>query len=123
MEKRDHRIPGEDHPITIEEARNRFTVKANGSVVADSQATLTLNEAGYPPVQYFPAADVDMSLLRSSATSSYCPYKGDATYFDIVGPDSDVKDAIWTYEDPYPEVKEIAGYLAFYPDRVEITSS
>jgi uncharacterized protein (DUF427 family) len=123
MEKREPKIPGPDHPITIEAARKRFTVKANGNVVADSTATLTLNEADYPPVQYFPIADVDKSLLKSSVTSSYCPYKGDATYYSIVGPDSDIKDAIWTYVDPYPEMKAIAGYLAFYPDRVEITSS
>jgi uncharacterized protein (DUF427 family) len=123
MEEREHKIPGPDHPITIEVARERFTVKANGNLVADSTATLTLKEAGYPPVQYFPMADVDESSLRSSATSSYCPYKGDATYYSIVGPDSEIKDAIWTYVDPYPEMKAIGGYLAFYPDRVEITSS
>ena len=123
MDNHERKVPGPDHPITIEAARRRFTVTANGRVVADSTATLTLNEAGHPPVQYFPMADVDELLVRSSPTSSYCPYKGEATYYSIVGAGSDIKDAIWTYGDPYPEVNAIAGHLAFYTDLVEITSS
>jgi uncharacterized protein (DUF427 family) len=121
MDTQEEKIPGPDHPITIEATGKRFVVKANGRVVANSTATLTLNEAGYPPVQYFPIADIDESLLRSSPASTYCPYKGDATYYSIVGPGRDIDDAIWTYTDPYPDVQAIAGYLAFYPDLVEIT--
>jgi uncharacterized protein (DUF427 family) len=122
MDTRERKIPGPDHPITIEATRRPFVVRANGKVVADSTATLTLNEAGYPPVQYVPIVDIDESLLRPSATSSYCPYKGDATYYSIVGSGLDIQDAIWTYVDPYPDVQAIAGYLAFYPNLVEITS-
>jgi len=120
METREPRIPGPEHPITIEATDQRFVVRANGQVVADSSATLTLQEAAYPPVQYFPLADVDETLLRGSSTSTYCPYKGDASYYSIAGPEGDIEDAVWTYVDPYPAVSAIAGYLAFYPNRVSI---
>jgi uncharacterized protein (DUF427 family) len=123
MNTRERKMPGPDHPITIEATPKRFVVQANGRVVAESTATLTLSEAGYPPVQYFPMIDVDESLLRPSPTSTYCPYKGDATYYSIVGSGGDIEDALWTYVDPYPEVRAIAGYLAFYPDQAEVTSS
>jgi uncharacterized protein (DUF427 family) len=122
MDTREQKIPGPDHPITIEATGRRIIVRARGVVVADSTATLTLHEAGYPPVHYFPIRDVDQTWLRPSSTSTYCPYKGNASYYSIAGPDGEVVDAIWTYEDAYPAVMAIAGYLAFYPDRVEITS-
>jgi uncharacterized protein (DUF427 family) len=115
-------IPGPDHPITIETSGQRFVVRSGDRVVADSSATLTLREAAYPPVQYFPMADVDQALLRPSATSTYCPFKGDASYYSVAGPDGDVEDAIWTYAEPYPAVEAIAGYLAFYPHHVDISS-
>jgi uncharacterized protein (DUF427 family) len=121
METREPMIPGPDHPITIEPSVQRFIVRSEGRVVADSTATLTLQEADYPPVQYFPIADVDEALLEGSSTSTYCPFKGDASYYDLVG--SKVADAVWTYRDPYPAVAQIAGHLAFYPDRVTISTS
>jgi uncharacterized protein (DUF427 family) len=122
MDNRERKIPGPDHPITIEATEKRFVVRAGGKVVADSAATLTLKEGGYPPVQYFPIEDVDQELLRPSPTSTYCPYKGDATYYTIFVAGRGIEDAIWTYVDPYPAVKEIAGYLAFYPNLVEVTA-
>jgi uncharacterized protein (DUF427 family) len=121
MESRAELIPGPDHLITIEATGDRVVVRANGRIVADSTAALTLREAGYPPVQYIPIRDVDETLLRSSSTTSYCPYKGDASYYSISLPDGDLEDAIWTYRHPYPAVDAIADHLAFYPDRVEIT--
>jgi uncharacterized protein (DUF427 family) len=123
METREKKIPGPDHPITTETSGERFVVRSGDRVVADSTATLTLREAAYPPVQYFPLADVAEAVLRPSATSTYCPFKGDASYYSVVGPDGEVEDAIWTYLEPYPAVEAIGGYLAFYPDRVDISSS
>jgi uncharacterized protein (DUF427 family) len=123
METRTHKIPGREHPITIEPAGRRIIVRVGDRVVADTTAALTLHEAGYPPVHYIPIEDVDQSLLRSGPTSTYCPYKGDASYYSIVGPDAEIEDAIWTYEHPYPAVEAIAGHLAFYADRVEITET
>jgi uncharacterized protein (DUF427 family) len=122
METRERRTPGPDHPITIEPTSRRFVVRVEGRVVADSTATLTLKESTYPPVQYFPLADVDETLLVPSPTSTYCPFKGDASYFSIAGPHGQIDDAIWTYAEPFPAVAQIGGYLAFYVDRVDVAS-
>lgn len=108
--------PGPAHPITITPTRGRVTVTVNGSVVAESTEALTLQESNYPAVQYLPLSDVDRSRLTRSATASYCPYKGDAAYYHV----DDVEDVIWTYEQPYPAVADIAGRVAFYPDKAEI---
>ena len=110
------KIPGPDHPIAIAPTKGRVVVKAGGRVLADSRAALSLREASYPPVQYIPRTDADMSLLRPSTHTTHCPYKGDCSYFDIVG---GAANAVWSYEQPFPAVAEIAGHLAFYPNRVE----
>ena len=123
METRTPRIPGREHPITIEPAGQRIVVRVGDRVVADTTAALTLREAGYRPVHYIPMMDVDQTVLRASSTSTYCPYKGDASYYTIVGPNGELADAIWTYEHPYAAVESIAGHLAFYADRVEISET
>ena len=112
--------PGPDHPITIERNPNRVVVTVAGNVIADTTKALVLREARYGAVQYIPREDVNMALLKRSQTQSYCPYKGDASYFGIpVGGERSI-DAIWTYETPYEAVAPIKEYLAFYPDKVEI---
>ena len=123
MPTRTPKIPGPDHPITIEPARHRIVVRVHDQVVADTTAALTLREAGYRPVHYIPIGDVDQTMLRSSPTKTYCPYKGDASYYSIAVPDGVVEDAIWTYEHPYAAVAPIAGHLAFYADRTQITEA
>jgi uncharacterized protein (DUF427 family) len=113
------KIPGPDHPIAIAPTPVRIVVKLAGRVVADTMAALALREASYPPVQYIPRKDVDMSLLTRTDHTTYCPYKGECAYYSIPlgGPVS--ANAVWTYENPYPAVAEIKDYLAFYPDRVD----
>jgi uncharacterized protein (DUF427 family) len=124
METRTPRLPSPDHPITISPTDAQVVVRTpEGQAVATSAQALTLSEADYPPVQYIPVSDVDMSLLRSTTTSTYCPYKGDASYYSIDTPDGGIQDAVWTYEHPHPAMAAIAGHLAFYPDKVEITIS
>jgi uncharacterized protein (DUF427 family) len=113
--------PGPDHPITIERSPNRVQARAGDTLLADTTNALTLVEANYPPVQYIPRADVDMAQLTRSAHATYCPYKGDAAYFDIVALGKQGKNAVWTYEQPYPAVAEIAQHLAFYPNIVSVT--
>lgn len=113
------RIPGPDHPITIAPQGGRVTVTVAGRTVADTRRALTLAEASYPAVQYIPREDVDMSQLTPTAHTSHCPYKGDANYFSIPGGGPRSENAVWTYETPYEAVAEIAGYLAFYPNRVD----
>jgi uncharacterized protein (DUF427 family) len=113
-------IPGPDHPITIEPSSAHIVVSAGSTVVADSANALTLREASYAPVYYVPLSDIDSELLESSDTTSYCPYKGEASYYSVRTGDGVVKDAIWFYDEPYDAVSEIAGHVAFYPDRVQI---
>jgi uncharacterized protein (DUF427 family) len=113
------KIPGPDHPITIERNRKRVVVRVGGTVLADSRDALILREAGYPAVQYIPRKDVDMTLLERSAHSTYCPYKGDAAYFSIPSAGERARNAVWTYEAPYDAVTDIKDHLAFYPDRVD----
>ena len=111
--------PGPDHPITITPNPNRIIVTVAGRVVADTHRALTLEEASYPPVQYIPRRDVDMALLARTDHATYCPYKGEASYFSIpLGGERSVN-AIWTYESAYPAVAAIRDHLAFYPDRVD----
>jgi uncharacterized protein (DUF427 family) len=113
------KVPGPDHPLTIEPNPARVVVSAAGRVLLDSRGALTLREAAYPPVQYLPRADVDMTLLARSEHTSYCPYKGECSYFSIpLGGERSVN-AVWSYEAPYAAVAAIKGYLAFYPDRVD----
>ena len=111
--------PGPNHPITIEPTAGHVTVTVAGRTIADTRSALTLRESSYAPVQYVPRSDVNLALLERSSTSTYCPYKGDASYFDVVIGGDRRSDAIWTYENAYPAVAKIAGYLAFYPDRVD----
>ncbi len=113
--------PSAKHPITIEPTEGRVVVRIGDRVVADSRHALTLQESTYHAVQYIPIADVDASVLRRTDTSSYCPFKGDASYYSVETPDGTVDDVIWTYEKPYAAVSEIADHLAFYTDRAELT--
>jgi uncharacterized protein (DUF427 family) len=113
------KVPGPDHPITIQRNMHRVVVKVAGHVVADTRDALTLREAKYPAVQYIPRKDVDMTLLERSIHASYCPYKGDASYYSIpVGGDRSLN-AVWTYETPFEAMAQIKDYVAFYPDRVD----
>ena len=114
--------PSEAHPITVEPTGKHVTVRVNGEIVADTDNALTLQESTYPAVQYIPRGDVVQSALRDSGTETYCPFKGEASYFHVVtGSGDTVEDAIWTYEAPYPAVAAIAGHVAFYPDKAVVT--
>ncbi|MGO4565937.1 DUF427 domain-containing protein [Rhizobium sp. 2YAF20] len=113
------KIPNIDHPISIEPAPSHVVVSVGGRVIADSRNALLLKEASYPAVLYIPRADVDMSLLARTDHSTYCPYKGDCSYYSVPAGGERSKNAIWTYETPYDAVAEIKDHMAFYPDRVD----
>jgi uncharacterized protein (DUF427 family) len=113
------KIPGPNHPITIERSLKRIVISIAGTVLADSRDALILREAGYPAVQYIPRKDVNMTLLERSAHTTYCPYKGDCAYFNIPSGGEHAINAVWTYEAPYEAVAAIRDCLAFYPDRVD----
>jgi uncharacterized protein (DUF427 family) len=117
---REIKQPGPDHPITITPTSARVVVGVNGVIVADTTSALTLQESTYPAALYIPLADIDPALLKRTETSTYCPFKGDASYYTLTLPDGDLTDVIWTYEQPYEAVAAIAGHAAFYTDRVEM---
>ncbi|TXE57529.1 DUF427 domain-containing protein [Serratia ureilytica] len=112
------KIPGPDHPITLTRHPTRVVVRGVGQILADSRHVLILQEANYPPVFYFPREDVNMALLQQNEHVSYCPYKGDCSYFSLTlnGPQGD--NVAWSYEMPYNAVVAIKDHLAFYPDKV-----
>ncbi len=119
MADRPVKQPSPDHPITIEANPARVVVTVAGRVLADTQEALTLREADYPPVQYIPLSDVDESLLEATEHGTYCPYKGNASYYSIPIAGERANNAVWTYETPLPAVAEIRDHVAFYPDRVD----
>ena len=119
MSAKPMKIPGPDHPITIEPASSRIVVTVGGQTVADSRKALVLREASYPAVFYIPRADADMALLTRTDHESHCPYKGEAAYFSIPAGGPRAVNAIWSYEAPHAAVAAIKDHLAFYPDRVD----
>jgi len=118
------KIPDASHPITVSPTGSTVTVRVGGVTVASTSRALSLAEASYPVVQYIPLEDVDQGLLSRTATRTYCPYKGDASYYSLTTPDGRTEaDLIWAYEQPYDAAKEIAGHVAFYPNRAEVAVS
>jgi len=113
------KIPGPDHAISIEPNRSRVVVKVGGKIIADTSDALTLREASYPAVQYIRRRDVDMAALTRSEHITYCPYKGDASYYSIRARGDRSLNAVWTYETPFEAMAQIKDYVAFYPDRVD----
>ena len=111
--------PGPDHPITVTPNPAHIVVTVAGKVVADTRRALTLQESTYPAVQYIPIEDVERSLLERTDTATYCPFKGDASYYSIPAGGPKSVDAIWVYEHPHAAVAEIKNHVAFYPDRVD----
>ena len=114
------KTPGPDHPITVTPAARRWRAKFAGHVIADSADALILQEANYPPVVYFPRADVSMSYMTRTDRATYCPYKGDAAYYTLLMDGQLAENVVWTYELPYPAMEQIAERLAFYTDKVEV---
>jgi uncharacterized protein (DUF427 family) len=113
--------PGPGHPITIAPTGKTVVVRVGGQVIAESDRALTLEEAGYGPVQYVPLEDVDDAVLTPTEHETYCPYKGDASYYSVTTPDGELENVIWTYEQPFEAVAGIAGHAAFYTDRLQVS--
>src|SRR5438128_3739631 len=119
MADRPEKIPAPAHPISIETNPSRVVVTVGGKIIADTRNALTLREAAYPPVQYVPRRDVDMTALTRSEHTTYCPYKGNASYYSIpAGGDRSIN-AVWSYEVPFEATAQIKDYFAFYPNRVD----
>jgi uncharacterized protein (DUF427 family) len=128
-----HRIePGPDQesvwdfprPPRIEPVTDRLTVEIGGIVVADTVRGLRVLETSQAPAYYFPPGDVDDTVLRPSSTSTFCEWKGRASYVDVViprtgAPDRVVADAAWTYRSPTEPFASIVDHLAFYAARAD----
>ncbi|MFE0026634.1 DUF427 domain-containing protein [Amycolatopsis sp. NPDC059021] len=120
MADKEVRIPGPDHPITVEPNPGRVVVTAGGHVVADSGNALTLRESTYPAVHYIPREDVDFGVLERTEHTTYCPYKGDAAYYSFSADGESVENGVWTYEAPYDAVAPIKDHVAFYATKFTI---
>ena len=106
--------------IEIRPATGTFSIRAGGAVLGETSRALELREEGYEPVVYVPRADLAMAFLDPSETRTSCPHKGEASYFHIVSESETIRDAGWSYENPKDAVAEIAGHIAFYPDKVTV---
>ncbi|HEY0105408.1 MAG TPA: DUF427 domain-containing protein [Rhizomicrobium sp.] len=114
------KLPGPDHPITITPVSDRVVVRFAGAVVADTRHALELRESTYPAVLYIPRGDAVMAHFAPTAHKTHCPYKGDASYFDLAAAGTRAANAVWSYEAPYPAMAAIEDHLAFYPQQVSI---
>lgn len=114
------KLPGPDHPITIAANPHRVRVLFGGHLIADTGGALTLKEASYKPIQYIPRDDASLTHLTRTDHHTYCPYKGEATYYSIVRDGQVAENAVWSYEAPYPAMSAIKGFLGFYPGQVEV---
>jgi uncharacterized protein (DUF427 family) len=106
--------------MTITPAGGTVTIRANGAVIGETKRALELHEGSYGAVIYVPREDMAMALLDASAKQTTCPHKGKASYYSIVTPEGTLTDAVWSYESPIEHATDIAGYLAFYTDRVTV---
>jgi uncharacterized protein (DUF427 family) len=114
--------PTAEYPITVAPTRRHVMVRVRGEVVADTDGALTLEESRHPAVQYIPMKDVVQDMLTRTDTASYCPFKGNASYYSVTTAAGDtVEDAVWTYAQPLPAAAAIAGHVAFYPDKADIS--
>ncbi len=111
--------PAVNPSITIDPNPKRVIVRLGGAVIADSTRALVMRAPGTADVQYIPLEDVDMSRLVRTAHTTYCQYKGRASYWSIESGPRRSENAVWSYEAPYEEMAAIKGYLAFYADRVD----
>jgi len=105
--------------IRIAPARARVRVKFAGEVIADTREALRLEEGSYPPVYYVPRKDARMERLIRTSHTTYCPHKGHATYFSLHDGET-ARNAVWSYEKPFPQAAAIKELLAFYPDKVSV---
>jgi uncharacterized protein (DUF427 family) len=108
------------HRIEITPRDGRVEVKIGSTLLADSSRALVLAETGLVDRYYLPREDVRMDLLEPTDSATTCPFKGQASYWSATVDGATQRDLAWSYERPIPEVEEIAGYLCFYNERVEL---
>jgi uncharacterized protein (DUF427 family) len=108
-----------DYRVDLEPCSKRVQVRLGGQVIADSSNTLLALETKHHPVHYFPPEDVRFEFLTATAHETFCPFKGEASYWTAQVGEVVEEDVVWSYPDPFEEVAGLKGYLSFYLDRVE----
>ncbi len=106
-------------PPAIERCADRIRVRFANHWLVDSINAVRVLETSHPPTIYIPRDDADMALLGPSPGRSYCEWKGKAEYFSATVGDRQMSRVAWSYPSPTPAFAKLAGYLAFYPSRVD----
>ena len=108
-----------NHKVELIKSDKHVWVIFNGEVVADSRRAIIVDESAYQPVYYFLREDARMDYMQRTDHHTYCPFKGEASYYTLAVGDRKEENAVWTYEEPYDEVRELKDYIAFYADLVD----
>ncbi len=106
--------------IRISKAAGKWTVRAGGAVLGESEEALEVSEGARAPVIYFPRKDIAMAFLDESPTVTTCPYRGEARHYSIQTRSKLIEDAGWSYDAPVEDLEALKGYLAFYADKVTV---
>ncbi len=112
-----HKVP--DYRVDLDPSTVRVRVSFAGEVIAESERTLMVRETKHPPVVYFPRDDVRFDLLEATSHVTFCPFKGEASYWTLRVGDRVEENVVWSYADPFDEVAGIKDYVSFYADRVD----
>ena len=108
-----------DYSITTARPQRGYRVEFNGEVIAETGSPLLLQESRHRPVYYVAKDEVRMDLLEATDHQTFCPFKGNASYWTIKVGERELENAVWAYDDPYDELPEIKGFVAFYENRVD----
>lgn len=106
-------------PPRLEHSGDHIVVTHNGVVIVDTKSPLRILETSHPPTYYLPRDDVDLSVLEPVEGTTFCEFKGRASYADLVVGESRLARAVWWYEDPSPGYRELIDHIALYPGRVD----
>lgn len=106
--------------IRISNANGTWVVRGGGAILGETDRALQMDEPGRDPVVYFPCDDVAMAFLDQSETRAECPFRGRATHYSLQTQNSLVPDVGWSYDSPREGFEAIAGYVAFYTDKVAV---
>ena len=108
-----------EHRVDLLPDSQHIRVTFGGAVIADTTSAVRCEETGHGPVFYVPEKDMRMELLHATEHKTYCPFKGDCSYWTIDAGGKQAENAVWGYRAPYDEAVGLAGHYAFYPNRVD----
>lgn len=109
-----------EHKVQEKQLNQRVQVLVKGESVADSTGVIEVDEDKHQPRYYVPRSDVEMNKLSASNTTTRCPFKGEAHYFNVNVETKEVQDAAWSYEEPYDEHRRLKDYIAFHDEIPEV---